>query len=535
MKGLWDAPFFFPLHDTLAFSEHLLGIAIFTAPLQWLTGNAVLAYNAGYLGFVVLAGVGTYLLAVSLWGRRDGAWVAAIAFACAPHRAMYVPHLQVLMSGWMPVGLWGLHRYFRTRSRRVLAVFAAAFVIQALSNGYFLFFSAVPVLVVIVTETLRVTLDPGRNRASRRQVLSRILRELGTAALAIGAVLAPVAAAYGRVRESHGFKRDPGEIAGFSAQLQDYLRRPGHLWVWDALLKEGDAERMLFPGLLIVALAALGLAAAWRSAWRSHDSRDRRRAFHVAQYATILGVAVWLSLGPGHVGPYRLLLAVAPGMDGLRVPARFVVVVALALAVLAGAGAAWIGARLGRRFAAATAAVIAVAVGIEGYSGPPRLETFRPADRARSDLNAWIREAPPGGVVELPIAGPELAPFTLPYQYNTLLHGHPVVNGYSGYGFGLQDFLGGPSTPFRELAQLPHAITALRQIGVRVLVMHPSAYKDGPDTTPCRSSTRSTVNARNWSRRGRFRGSMRGGWPRSSRCRSSRSRPGRDWIRVCSR
>ena len=30
LKGLWDAPFYFPRRDTLAYSEHLLGIAIFT-------------------------------------------------------------------------------------------------------------------------------------------------------------------------------------------------------------------------------------------------------------------------------------------------------------------------------------------------------------------------------------------------------------------------------------------------------------------------------------------------------------------------
>src|SRR5512136_82284 len=48
-RGLWDAPFFFPQHDTLAFSDHLLGVALFTAPVQWLTGNAVLAYNLAFM------------------------------------------------------------------------------------------------------------------------------------------------------------------------------------------------------------------------------------------------------------------------------------------------------------------------------------------------------------------------------------------------------------------------------------------------------------------------------------------------------
>src|SRR3954469_24433475 len=45
LKGFWEAPNFYPYHHTLAFSDHLLGIAIFTAPVQWITRNAVLTYN----------------------------------------------------------------------------------------------------------------------------------------------------------------------------------------------------------------------------------------------------------------------------------------------------------------------------------------------------------------------------------------------------------------------------------------------------------------------------------------------------------
>ncbi len=41
LQGLWDAPIFYPYPNTLAYSEHLLGIAVLTAPVQWLSGNAV--------------------------------------------------------------------------------------------------------------------------------------------------------------------------------------------------------------------------------------------------------------------------------------------------------------------------------------------------------------------------------------------------------------------------------------------------------------------------------------------------------------
>jgi energy-converting hydrogenase Eha subunit A len=157
VSGVWTAPFYFPLKDTLALSEHLLGITVFTAPVQWTTGNQVLAHNLAFLGSYVLAGVGMYLLARALWGRKDAAFLAALAFAFAPHRVMHIPHLQVLFSGWMPIGLWGLHRYFQTGSWRALGVFAGAYALLALSNGYFLYFFAVPVAVVAAGGLIRAS------------------------------------------------------------------------------------------------------------------------------------------------------------------------------------------------------------------------------------------------------------------------------------------------------------------------------------------------------------------------------------------
>jgi hypothetical protein len=83
-------------------------------------------------------------------------------------------------------------------------------------------------------------------------------------------------------------------------------------------------------------------------------------------------------------------------------------------------------------------------------------------------------------VLELPIVGPAFEPFTLAYQYNTLLHGHPIVNGYSGYGYALQDFLGGPGSPLTEPEALPGLLDALRAIGVRYVVVHQPLFSDRP-------------------------------------------------------
>ena len=477
--GVWNAPFYFPLKDTLALSEHMLGITVFTAPVVWLTGNPVFAQNLAFFGSFVLAGTGMYLLARSLWGRSDAAFLAALAFAFAPHRVMHVPHLQVLMSGWMPLSLWGLHRYFATGSRRSLAVFAGAFAALAMSNGYFLYFFSIPVALVVTGELVRSAMPS--STSGRFRLPWRSLAELAVAAAAILVAIAPAAIAYMRVRQAFGFRRAVGEMEAFGAAWSDYLRIPDGLWLWSGILRPGIGERALFPGVTIVALSALAAVTLTRAAWPAGARKPAAWAWHLGLYATILALAFWLSAGPSVPGPYWLLLRVLPGFDGLRVPARFVVVVALALSVVGSAGAAWLLGRLRPRTAAAAALVLGAAIVAEGYGGPMHMSPFRHDQRVRAQLNAWIRNGPPGGVVELPIAGPAFEPFTLAYQYNTLLHGHPIVNGYSGYGYGLQDFLGGPGSPLSETDALPGMIEGLRTIGVRYVVVHQSLFSDRPE------------------------------------------------------
>ena len=45
----WQFPIFYPAADALAFSEHLLGVSLIATPLDWLTGNPVVAANLSRL------------------------------------------------------------------------------------------------------------------------------------------------------------------------------------------------------------------------------------------------------------------------------------------------------------------------------------------------------------------------------------------------------------------------------------------------------------------------------------------------------
>ena len=86
LRGLWDAPIFFPYRGTLAFSETMLGVAVFAAPVYWITADPVLTYNVAFLIAFAIAGAGMYLLARELTGSRAAAVAAGMYYAFGPFR-----------------------------------------------------------------------------------------------------------------------------------------------------------------------------------------------------------------------------------------------------------------------------------------------------------------------------------------------------------------------------------------------------------------------------------------------------------------
>ena len=100
---LFDANIFFPLKDTLAYSEHLIGTALPMLPILLISGESVLAYNVAFLISFMLSGFGLYLLALHYTGNRLAAFLAGLAFAFAPYRLSLIGHLSLLTVQWLPL------------------------------------------------------------------------------------------------------------------------------------------------------------------------------------------------------------------------------------------------------------------------------------------------------------------------------------------------------------------------------------------------------------------------------------------------
>ena len=134
----YQFPIFSPTADALVLSEHLLGVSVIAAPVQWLTGSPVIAYNLTVLLSYPLCGIAMYALVRHLTQSTAAAFLAGMAYAFAPFRASHLPHIQMLVSFGMPLALLGLHRYLESRRRRWLLLFGVAWTVQGAANGYYL-------------------------------------------------------------------------------------------------------------------------------------------------------------------------------------------------------------------------------------------------------------------------------------------------------------------------------------------------------------------------------------------------------------
>ncbi|MEX1129095.1 MAG: hypothetical protein WEB50_11060 [Vicinamibacterales bacterium] len=410
-EAWWSPPFFYPMAGAFALSEHLAGVALFTAPLHVLGVNALAAYNVALILSCWLSGFFAFLLGRRLTGSAWAGLLAGVAFGFAPYRASQLSHLQVLTAQWMPLALYAMHRYLDDRRRRWLVLFGAAWVIQALSNGYYLLFF--PVLIAL---WLAWFVD--WRRAPRRG-----LALAGTFA-ASSLLLVPTLLRYRAVHGALGLTRTREEMQGYSATFGSFIET-GHMLAFWTPDPTAPSEAFLFPGLTVAALLLAGASALLWSRRLRDAVTSRSPAMFYAGAALLLW---WLCFGPSEsdsVGavvsrPYTVLTWL-PGFSGLRVPARFAMLAALCAAIAAAIAAARLApaVRWQRR---AAGGVLAAGLFVDGWIRPMPLE----APPAR----VVLPDAPNAPVLELPADDLSV---DVPAMYRAMLHGRPLVNGFSGH------------------------------------------------------------------------------------------------------
>jgi hypothetical protein len=417
------------------------------------------------LGSFLFAAMAAWALVRRLTGSTRAGIIAGLIFAFTPYRFDHYMHLELLWSGWMPLTLIAVHRLFERGTAGSGIVVGLLLAAQGFSCIYY------AVLFGTVLAAFCAVLAVSVSRAR----LARVSISLGCGALVAVTILAPYLMPYRHARTTVG-ERSAGEALLYSAGPTHYLAAtPGNLLYGSVSERLGRHEKRLFPGLVAIALAGVGL---WPPLCR------RRVAYLVA-----LVLAIDLSFGPRGLF-YDLLREYLLPFKGVRAIARAGGIALLMVGVLAGFGWARLENVSRVRERARTAAVFGIVVAaimLEYATMPLKL---LPAPTRPEPVYQWLAaQADGGAVLELPVPDVYTAPLLDPqFMYQSTFHWHPLVNGYSGnVPASYLDVMHRMQT-FPADAE----IERLRATGVRYVIVHeryygPSRYRQVTDALAARS------------------------------------------------
>ncbi|HVE64511.1 MAG TPA: DUF6541 family protein [Mycobacteriales bacterium] len=462
--SLWQANAFFPVPDSLAFSDSLLGYAPISLLLARGTAGVLRAYNVAFLTAYAMCFVGATLLARELGARTSAAVVAGVAFAYAPWRMTHNGHLNILSIGGVALTLFLLLRGYR-RSSTPLIIGGWATAAWQLSIGFAmgLFFAYLLMLLGVVT--VAWWLRAGRPGIPRTTVIASAAGML-LFLVAAGLLVRPYLRITARYPEA---ERSIESVDFFSPPPRSLLAAPGEGRVWGERTKAvRDAlpfapEQALFPGVLVIALAGAGLA-----------SRRMGRSWRAGLAAGVV-ISTLLALGTriGLTRPvYVFLFDHAPGWNAVRTPGRLIAFASLGLALLAALGAHAVqdtllardfgrrargggSARRGAALAAGVGGVLAAVVFAEGMPLLPQPDVPR-------------RPAALDAVPEARVHLPTDFFHDTAYVYFSTEGFTPISNGSTSFVPPRLERLR------QELVTFPDAtsVASLQELGLRAVVLH---------------------------------------------------------------
>jgi hypothetical protein len=486
-EAWYQFPIFYPTPDTLTFSEHLLGLSVIASPIYWLTRDTVITYNLVLLLTFPLCAIAMYALVFRVTGSAVGAFVAGLAFGFAPYRISQLPHIQMLATFWAPVALLGLHAFIDTGRRRWLVLYGAAWMLQGAANGYALVMFSVLVglwtlwfvvarrnwralgLIALTTIIAVLPLAPVLYKYTtvhRQFGFVRSYWEIRGFSADIAALLcAPQQLTFwGWVRVKCGPEGElfPGValmvlstfglVGMIVRSWRSHTTRSGSIVTWFRrfLLFAASVYSVVILVLLLWGpfMFELGSVRVQASTFRkpvqvvlltvtlalvlSPGVRAMARQARATWFYVVAAVVTWaLALGPittfmgdpGIPGPYHLLMRL-PGVDALRVPARFWLMTTICLSMLVGLLIAEFLRGRARRTAALVAAIAGAAVVTDGWTERIKAAEVPPAVPAATQLKGrTVLEAPPDVVFR-----------DIRSVFRAVDGEWKSVNGYSGWG-----------------------------------------------------------------------------------------------------
>ena len=426
-----DLPIYYPNVRTLFMSDLLVIPSVAFGVLRAIVGNEIVAYNVVVILCLVANAVSMVWLMRRWTGSSQAAVASGVAFALSPILMAQIGHLPLQMAWCLPLAVLAADHMADRGTPRSAVALAGVIAVQFVTATYLAFGCAIAAGWCIGVRVLMARYRRHRLTLASLVVLAGLL----------GITVGPVALQYYAVSQTQGVARTVAENIVYSAEPASFLLGERSPWVppprTEAGMMKEAHEKRLWPGWVVVVLVP---AAAWAWSWRRRlfDPLD---GVHLATGAVMAVAGLVAALGPylvvdgvdtGIPLPYLLALKGIPGFAAMRVPARFGILMAFGLAVIAGIAVA----RLPRLLGTATGqtvwgAVLTGLVAAVSLARPP-LPVARIDAIIGSPMASVLATRLPGAVLWYPVhaatadPGPEIARMAVNRGMT------PMANGYSG-------------------------------------------------------------------------------------------------------
>jgi hypothetical protein len=441
--SVWNAPIFYPVKNSLAFSEAMFGNLWLTMPIQYLTDNPTFAANMLLLASFVLSSYCVFLLVYNLTGHFGSSLAAGIIFSFTPYRWTHSGHLQLLPIFWSALALLFANRFMQSHRKLDFFGMLVAIWIQYYASIYLGTMLLTLMASIFIYHLLIEKRGCGRWQYFKNSNLRELLL-IGLLASII--VLLPLGIPYMKTAKEWNFYRSPSENSAFSAEPLSLLLRPsGGFAHYNNL-------RQLLPGRIREGEGAVFIGfTPWLLCLGTFLMFFRKKGVFFDAEKLVLKRYAWaaiciaiLMLGPYLIFlnhntkiplPYQLIYYLIPGAKAMRVPARFLQPFLLCLSILAAFSVLgfarltkqW---RLPMRLAVITFVLVLC---IYDYSVSDMPGTLAEPKERIPSVYRYLSEKDVSAVLEIPVGAIGIAPFAFRYMHYQTFHWKPVLGGMSGF------------------------------------------------------------------------------------------------------
>lgn len=464
---IFNANIFHPNKNTLAYSENLIGTALFAWPIIALSGNPVLAYNIIIFIFFIFAGYCMYLLAYYFTKNFPVSILGGVIYGYNAYMFLHFNLLHITAVFFFPLTFLALHKMLESEKKKYSIYFVFLYTLLGyMSMHFFMMISLVIPIYVFMYHVLI------KKENSNKWFFGRFIISLVISAIFILPVFYP----YLTLRSNIEYSRSYSMVNQFSPTITDYLTfSPLLLDLFE--MPKKIFKTYIYSGFTVLALFVFSVVMLIKK------YNKRKNIFNISFIYIIIGlVAFIMSFGvvirfsendPGIVGPFVLFFEFVPGFGGLRALGRFSIVLLMSASMIITLVLNQYLNRFKNRFLCnGLLVLIGCLVILEYIIIPPlrpiNLETAKIGSNI-PEVYRWLSDQKDDSVIlELPIwvHGSEQ---TAEYQYYSLFHWHRQLHGYSGYY--PPEYQKIFTNPLKDLLNSDN-IKEIRSAGVKYIILH---------------------------------------------------------------